>query len=125
MRRALCCAGLILLISISPAAAESDVTAGHSAVLSERDPRVDPGGGTDIVAVCTGDAVRSTATVTVTCSVAWAGGGTTMTCVSPVSHGACAVTEQDRPRPIEICSEAVAHLRDGSTATDRRCTTYQ
>ena len=118
MRRVIGGAVAATLLCLASAAADEQVTAEHIAVVS------DQGATADVVAVCTGAATRSTATVTITCSVATASGDVETRCGWGGPHGACVVRFDDATYPFTVCAEAVAHLRDGTTATDSDCTTY-
>lgn len=111
--------GLAVISPAVPASADEGVTASHVAVYR-------PDGDTAILGVvCTGQAVRATAKVVVTCEIADATGPrSSETCASPVSTGACATSVVDAVQPVVACATAVATLSDGSTVSDRRCITY-
>jgi hypothetical protein len=120
MSRPIRWAALVPLLCLSPASAADEVMATPYSVVA-------PHGATaDFAALCTGEAIRVTATVQVTCSVeAHDGRSATATCVSPTSRGACPVTLSEALLPAELCAEAVAYFRDLTTATDRECRTFE
>lgn len=110
---------LPLLLSSAPAWAET-VNASHYGIV-----RPD-GGRVTVLSVCTGEADRTTATVSVTCSIddASPGPGVSETCDSPTSKGVCSAQLLDGPMPVTICASATATFTDSSTVTDVSCRTY-
>lgn len=118
--RAVILAMLGVLSTTSAHAAES-VEAMHFGIVAPRDD-----GSVTVVTLCAGSTPRSSARMTVTCTIEDASGNPPIssTCESPGPVGSCPASLVDGLMPATVCSQATATYRDLSTLTDTHCTTY-
>ena len=113
-------AGLALVLPAAPAfAADQEATASQFGVFRPNDDLA------VVATVCIGEAIRTTATVVVTCEISdETGVRSSATCESPVSRGTCTAAVADGVIPVTSCSSVVATFSDGHTASHRQCITY-